>query len=62
MSMEQAATLSFLELLAEVGSKGVVTHTLSFQGLLRDFNSKSFLTWRLKMLAKYPGPSDLEML
>lgn len=62
MSVEQAATLSFLELLVEVGSKAMVTHTLSFQGLLRDFNSKSPLKWRLQMLAKHPGPSDLKML
>lgn len=39
MSVEQAATLSFLELLPEMGSKAVVTHTLPFQGLLRDFIS-----------------------
>lgn len=33
-SMEQAAMQSFLEVLGELGSKGVVAHTLSFQGLL----------------------------
>lgn len=42
--------LSFLELLREVKSKGVVAHILSFQDLLRDCADLL-----LKMLTKQPG-------